>query len=150
MRILTSLKKLARNNHEPNKPNIRLWCSGQKTNSVVHWMKKLGGVELAVGEDLFRDDVSSYLSGIKNETLERIPNELERLKVEGRFHGRARANFRWAYMMKNILEDPELTRELYATRLEELMQLDKEDRENGKWLSFKTDIIPCSVRTTTS
>ncbi|KAI8955664.1 hypothetical protein F4801DRAFT_528531 [Xylaria longipes] len=142
---LTFLTGLARDNQETR---IRLWCSSQKTNSVVNWINQLGGVELAIDEKLVQADVSLYLSEIKKETLNRIPNVVERLEVEVLLT-RAEANFRWACMMKDILQDPKLTlddlvrmvrkglpgdlREIYAARLEELMKLDKKDRQDGRW-----------------
>ncbi|KAI1130690.1 hypothetical protein F5Y10DRAFT_106976 [Nemania abortiva] len=143
---LAFLTSLSRDRQETR---IRLWCSSQKTNSVVDWVDQIGGVELAVDENLVQADVSRYLSKIKDETLNRIPNEVERLEVEALLDGRAGANFRWAYMMKDILRDPKLTpgdlvalvqkglprdlREIYAARVEELMKLDKRDQQDGRW-----------------
>ncbi|KAI0535346.1 hypothetical protein GGR58DRAFT_479503 [Xylaria digitata] len=143
---LVFLRDLARGNQETR---IRLWCSSQKTNSVVSWVDQLGGVELAVDENIVQADVSLYLSKIKKEALNRIPNVVERLAVERLLDGRAGANFRWAHMMKDILRDPKLTpddlvkmiqkglpsdlREIYSRRVEELMKLDKKDQQDGRW-----------------
>lgn len=126
--------------------HVRLWCSSQNTQPVLDWMQELRATELNLDTASVHSDVLTYLADVNKEAAERLTEQSDRDVVEVCLMAQAGANFRWAYMMKESINNctvpkllvqkvaqglPRDLRTSYKHRLEELQALDLRDVEDG-------------------
>ncbi|OSS43253.1 hypothetical protein B5807_12090 [Epicoccum nigrum] len=124
---------------ESNSTKTRLWCSSQKKEPMVQWMEAFDVEELTLSEVDVQSDVSTYISRIKTNVLERL-DESERPLAELLLRTGAESSFRWAAMMADSLKNCKTTEQLrkalnrglpkdlssfYQRHLEDMLGLDE-------------------------
>ncbi|KAL1388065.1 hypothetical protein HDK64DRAFT_329208 [Phyllosticta capitalensis] len=121
--------------------DVRLWCSSQKSQPVISWMKRLGAAELVMDKKAVKRDVEQYLIYVEQKTLQDM-SDIGRKIARQKLSKKANTNFRWASTMKESLESCETSRllaktieqglptnlrQIYETILEELRMQDHQD-----------------------
>lgn len=129
-----------------DKLHVRLWCSSQKTHSVIAMMQNLRAAELEMDQALVARDVQAYLADVQSEIVQRLSDDDDRKFFTHALIAQAGSNFRWAYMMAETLRGCHLPKLLvdkvkqglpgdlrttYQERFKELQMLDRHDVQDG-------------------
>lgn len=121
--------------------DVRLWCSSQKSQPVIDWMKRLGAAELVMDKKAVERDVKQYLIHVEEKTLQDM-SDFDRKIARQKLSSQASTNFRWAFTMEESLESCKTIQALretileglptslipsYERRLKELLMQDQQD-----------------------